>query len=189
MGCILKIVLFVISGFFFGAVVLVALSVFLVVTGSPDTCSDREITPISEAVAAQLDDRWDQFSADIAAAASSIDVTESEATSRARQYIEDEDVPVDDLRVYFCDDGTGQLAGQIEALGIDIDFVVTGHLEISGDQPVAELDSIDIGNMPGFVADTVFGILLNDDARTLELDENLLGSEISDGLIRINGGP
>lgn len=189
MGCIVKIVLFAISGFVFIGVVLVALGVFLVVTGSPGTCSDREIAPISAAVAAQLDDRWDQFSIDIASAASSIGVSESEATSRARQYVEDEDVPVEDIRVYFCDDGNGQLAGKVKAIGIDVDFVVTGHLDLSGEEPVVELDSIDIGNMPGFVADTVFGILLNDDARTLELDENLLGSEISDGLIRINGGP
>ena len=189
MGCTLKIILFVISGSFFAAVVLVALGVFLVVTGSPGTCSDREIAPVSAAVAAQLDDRWDQFSADITSAASSIGVSESEATSRARQYVEDEDVPVDDLRVYFCDGGSGQLAGKVKAMGIDVDFVVTGHLDISGNRPVVELDSIDIGNMPGFVADTVFDLLLDDDARTLELDENLLGSEISDGMIEISGGP
>jgi hypothetical protein len=161
----------------------------LIVTGSPSTCSDREIAPISAAVAAELDERWDQFSLASLAGATSIQVTESEATSRGRLYVEEEDVPVDNLRVYFCDDGKGQLAGQVEALGIDVDFVVTAHLDISGAEPVVELDSIDIGNLPGFVADTVLGILLNDDARTLELDENLLGSEISDGLIVISGGP
>jgi hypothetical protein len=188
-GLIVKIVLFAISGFFFIAVVLVAVGVFLIVTGSPGTCTDREIAPVSAAVAAQLDERWDQFSLDIATAASSIGISEAEATSRAQQYVEDEDVPVEDVRVYFCGGGDGQIAGKVEAAGIDVDFVVTGHLDVSGTQPVVELDSIDIGNMPDFIADAIFDLLLDDDARTLELDENLLGSEISDGMIEISGGP
>lgn len=166
-----------------------ALGAFFIVTGAPKTCSDREIAPISAAVAAELDERWEQFSIDIAAAAASIDITESEATSRARQYIEDRDLPLEDLSVYFCDGGEGQLAGKVEALGIDADFVVTGHLDLSGPRPAVELDSIHVGNLPGFVSDVVFDLLLDDDARTLELDENLLGSEISDGLISITGGP
>ena len=169
--------------------VLLALGAFLIVTGAPKTCSDREIAPISAAVAAELDERWDQFSIDIATAATSIDITESEATSRARQYIEDRDVPLDDLSVYFCGDGKGQLAGKVEALGIDAGFVVTGHLDLTGARPVVQLDSLHAGNLPGFISDAVFDFLLDDDARTLELDENLLGSEISDGLIIISGGP
>lgn len=189
MGCILKIILFAVSGFFFAAVVIVALGAFLVVTGSPDACTDREIAPMSAAVAAQLEERWDQFSMQIATAASTIDISESEATSRAREYVEEEDVPVNDLRVYFCGGGEGQLAGQVEAVGIDADFVVTGHLDVSGPRPVVELDSIQVGNLPSFVADAVFDILVSDDARTLELDENLVGSEIGDGLIIISGGP
>lgn len=185
----MKLIFSLISASFFIAAALLALGAFLVVTGSPHTCSDHEIEPVSAAVAAQLDERWGQFSAEIATAASSIDITESEATSRARQYIEDEDVPLDDLNVYFCGDGKGQLSGQVEALGIDADFVVSGHLKISGGRPMVEFDSIDVGNLPGFVSDAVFDLLLDDDARTLELDENLLGSEISDGLISISGGP
>jgi hypothetical protein len=118
-----------------------------------------------------------------------ITVTESEATARGRQYVDDEDVPLHDFRVYFCDDGKGQLAGTVEALGIDVKFVVTAHLDIDGDRPVVELDSVDVGNMPGFVADTVLGILLSDHARTLELDEHLTGTQISDGQIVISGAP
>jgi hypothetical protein len=169
--------------------VLAALGAFLIVTGAPKTCSDREIAPVSAAVAAQLDERWDQFSMDIAAAATSIDITESEATSRARLYIEDRDLPLENLSVYFCGDGKGQLTGKVEALGIDADFVVTGHLDLSSARPVVALDSIEIGNLPGFVSDAAFDLLLDEDERTLELDENLLGSKISDGLIIISGGP
>jgi hypothetical protein len=185
-GFIVKFVLLAVFGAFFVAIVAVVVGGLLVVTGSPDTCSDREV-PVSEVIAAELDERWDQFSTDIAAAAASIDITESEATSRARQYIEDEDVPMEDLRVYFCNDGKGQLAGKVKTIGVD--FVVTGHLDLSGEHPVVELDSIDVGNMPDFVADRVFDLLLDDDDRTLELDEHLVGSEIIDGLIIISGEP
>lgn len=189
MGCDLKIIFAVISASFFIAVVLAALGAFLIVTGVPKRCSDREIVPISEAVAAQLDERWDLFTIDIAAAAASIDITESEATSRARQYIADRDLPLNDLNVYFCGDGKAQLTGKIEALGIDANFAVTGHLDLSGARPVVALDSIDLGNLPGFVSDAMFELLLNENDRTLELNENLVGSEISDGLIRISGEP
>jgi hypothetical protein len=186
---VLKIVLFAIPSFFFIAVVTVALGAFLIVTGSPGTCSDRDIAPISAAVATQLDQRWDQFSTQIMNASSTIDISESEATSRGRQYVEDEDVPIDDLRIYFCGDGEGQLAGRVDALGIDSDFVITGHLDTSGPNPVIQLDSIDVGNLPGFVSDAVLDTLLDDDARSLDLDENLVGSEIRDGLILISGSP
>ena len=184
-GFIVKIILWAISTLFVAAIVVVVVGGLLIATGSPDTCSDREV-PVSPAIAAELDERWDVFSAEAAAAAASIDITESEATSRARQYIEDKDMPLEDLRVYFCDDGKAQLAGKVESVGID--FVATGHLEI-GAQIVVVLDSIDVGNLPGFVTDGFFDLLLDDDDRMLELDEHLLGSEITDGLIKITGGP
>lgn len=189
MGLVLKLVLVATSGLFFGAVALGAIGVFLVVNGSPGTCGGREITPISAAVAAQLDQRWDQFSLDILSAGTSISISESEATSRGRQYVDDEDVPVDNLRVYFCSDGRGQVAGEVEALGIDVDFVITGRLDVSGPEPVVELESVNVGNLPEFVGDAVLDVLLDDGARTLELDENLAGSEISDGVIVVTGVP
>ena len=188
MGCVVKIVLFLIPAFFFTAATLVALAAFLAVTGSPSTCSERAISP-APALAQQLDQRWDLFSLAILDGSSSIDISEVEATARAREYLEAEDVPVEDVRVYFCGVGKGQLAGQIAALGIDVDFVLTGHLDLSGPRPVIALDAIDVGNMPGFVSDAALDLLLDDGARTLELDENLIGSEIADGRIIITGEP
>jgi len=172
-GVIVKIILSAISALFVAGIVVVVVGALLIATGSPNTCTDREITPVSAVVAAELDERWDVFSAEAAAAAASIDITESEATSRARQYIEDKDMPLEDLRVYFCDDGKAQLAGKVESVGID--FVATGHLEI-GAQIVVVLDSIDVGNLPGFVTDGFFDLLLDDDDRMLELDEHLLAA-------------
>jgi hypothetical protein len=52
-----------------------------------------------------------------------------------------------------------------------------------------ELDSVDVGNMPGFVSDAIIDLFLDDQTRTLELTEHLTGTEISDGQIVINGEP
>ena len=67
--------------------------------------------------------------------------------------------------------------------------MATGHLDLSGPRPVVQLDSIDVGNLPGFVSDAVLNALISEGTRTLELDENLVGSEIGDGLIIITGRP
>lgn len=187
---VVKLIAFTISGVFFAAVVVVALTIFLIVTGSPSTCATSGWSAFPDAaLAAQLDARWALFSAESMVAPASIEISDAEATARGRQYVEDEDIPIDDLRILFCGDGKGQIAGKVAAIGIDVDFVVTGHLDVSGARPVVALDSVDVGNMPGFVADKVLDILLNNDKRTLELDENLSGSSISDGQIVISGGP
>jgi hypothetical protein len=187
---VVKLAFFAVSAFFFGAVVMVALGAFLILTGSPSTCATPGFAAFpSPELAQQLNQRWATFSGESQIEPASIQITDAEATARGRQYLEDENVPIHDFRVVFCADGRGQIAGKVEALGIDADFVATGHLDVSGLQPVVELDSVDVGNLPGFVSDAVLNALLDDDARTLKLDENLVGSEISDGLIVISGGP
>ncbi len=187
---LLKFLLILTSGAFFVAVVVIALSVFLIVTGSPSTCAEPGWSVFPDPLlATQLDARWSVFSDQAKAGPATIEVSEAEATARGRRYLDEKDVPVDNLNVYFCGDGKGQLAGKVGALGIGVKFVVTGHLDVSGEKPVVELDSVDLGNMPGFVADAVLHVLLNDQARTLEIDDHLTATEISQGKIVISGGP
>ena len=190
MGLVLKVFFFVTSSIFFVGVVLIALTVFLVVTGSPSTCATPGWTTYPDPLlATELDARWAVFSAQSQAGPASIQITDAEATARGRQYLDDEDVPVDNFRVLFCGDGKGQIAGTVGALGLDAKFVVTGHLDIGGEKPVVALDSVDVGNVPGFIADKVLDVLVKNDKRTLQLDENLSGSQINDGVIVISGGP
>jgi hypothetical protein len=193
---VLKIVLLAISGFIVIFIFGVGLAAVLMLTGKPGVCDNpplrvgRDLDPVPSAeLAAQLDARWDQFSADIKNQQAVFQATESEVTSRARQYVEDEDVPVDDVFVYYCDDGKGQLAGRVDVAGVGANFVATGTLVLGGEKPVVEIDSVDVGNMPGFVADAVLDLLLDADARRLELDENLVDFNIADGLAELTGGP
>jgi hypothetical protein len=193
---VLKIVLLAISGFLVIFIFGVGLAAVLMLTGKPGVCDNpplrvgRDLDPVPSAeLAAQLDARWDQFSADIKNQQAVFQATESEVTSRARQYVEDEDVPVDDVFVYYCDDGKGQLAGRVDVAGVGANFVATGTLVLGGEKPVVEIDSVDVGNMPGFVADAVLDLLLDADARRLELDENLVDFSIADGLAELTGGP
>ncbi len=192
----LKIIFLAISGFLVIIIVGVGAAAVLILTGKPGICDNpplrvgRELDPPpSDALAAALEDRWDMFSADIKNQQALFQATESEVTSRAREYIADEDVPVEDLFIYYCGDGKGQLAGRIDVAGVGTNFVATGTLVIGGEKPVVEIESVDVGNLPGFVADAVLDFLLDQDSRTLELDENLLEFEIADGLAEITGGP
>jgi hypothetical protein len=193
---VLKIVLLAISGFLVIIIFGIGLAAVLMLTGKPGICDNpplrvgRDLDPApSSDLAAQLDARWDQFSADIKSQQAVFQATESEVTSRARQYVDDEDVPVEDVFVYYCGDGKGQLAGRVDVAGLGANFVATGTLVLGGEKPVVEIDSVDVGNMPGFVADAVLELLLDADARRLELDENLLDFSIADGLAELTGGP
>jgi hypothetical protein len=192
----LKVVLLAVSGFLVIIVFGIGLAAVLMLTGKPGVCDNpplrvgRELDPVPSAeLAAQLDARWDQFSADIRNQQAIFQASESEVTSRARQYVKDEDVPVEDLYVYYCNDGKGQLAGRVDVAGVGANFVATGTLVLGGEKPVVEIDSVDVGNMPGFVADAVLELLLDADARRLELDENLVDFNIADGLAKLTGGP
>jgi hypothetical protein len=193
---LLKVVLLAISGFLVIIIFGIGLAAVLMLTGKPGICDNpplrvgRDLDPApSPDLAAQLDARWDQFSADIKSQQAVFQATESEVTSRARRYVDDEDVPVEDVFVYYCGDGKGQLAGRVDVAGLGANFVATGTLVLGGEQPVVEIDSVDVGNMPGFVADAVLELLLDADARRLELDENLLDFSIADGLAELTGGP
>jgi hypothetical protein len=192
----IKLIFLAISGFLVIIIAGIGIVGALMLTGKPEVCDNppsrtgRELDPPpSDQLADELEARWEQFSTASRSQPTVFEATESELTSKARQYADEEDVPVDDLFVYYCSDGQGQLAGRVDVAGFGANFVATGTLILGGENPVVEIDSVDVGNMPSFVADAVLDLLLNDDARTLELDENLVDFEIGDGLALITGEP
>jgi hypothetical protein len=188
-GSIIKlvgIVIVVLIGAGIGASVIGGILVF---TGDPKPCVDREI-PVSAAAGQAVDDKWDVFSDQIAAGPGSVTYTEMEVTSRGVQYLDDHDVPLDDLQVYLCPEGYGEATGTMSVAGVDANVLIRGTLDLSGDQPRLDIQSIKAGNLPGAIATTLVNQILDRaGVKTIDVDENLTSIAIVDGEVTLGGGP
>ncbi|MPZ47925.1 MAG: hypothetical protein GEU75_01175 [Dehalococcoidia bacterium] len=161
----------------------------LVFTGSPDACVDRAVTPSAEASSA-LVSAWRDFESAAVAGGAEITVTELQATSRGVEYIEEKDVPVEDLQVYFCPDGTAEASGKIVVAGLKGKIVVRGTLDLGGDKPGIQIDEIQAGNLPSALAKPAIDLILNTgNFRTLDLDVRLTSIEYGDGAATVTGEP
>jgi hypothetical protein len=126
------------------------------VVGSPGSCvsDDRPIEVTLENAAAFLA-KWDALEAELDAGRPASRVfTESEATSRARAWVEEEDVPVDDLYLCFDDDG-GRASGSVDVPFSpgNIEVLVHGTMLFTGEQPEADIENIEVGGLPGELTD------------------------------------
>ncbi len=133
------------------AVTATALAGFLVLSGAPKPCVDRSLTPAPaphEALQANWDDVIPRVNAGEAVALS---LTEEQATSLAQSHLEGKDVPVEDLQILFCPDGTTEAFGKVTFAGLSSDVLVKGRLDIQSDQPQVQIESIQAGNVPSVV--------------------------------------
>jgi hypothetical protein len=161
----------------------------LIFTGSPDPCTDREFEP-SSAASQQLRAEWDQFSERAASGRAEITLTEVGVTSRAVEYIDEKDIPLDDVRVHFCADGLGEAVGTIKTPGPDMRILLRGTLDLSGDKPKIDVETIKAGNFPGFATTWVINnIIKKNDADILDMDEHIISLEIRDESATLTGGP
>jgi len=173
------------TGIAIGAGIVGAILIF---TGSPDPCTDREFEP-SSAASQQLRTEWDQFSASAAQGHAEIVLTEVGVTSRAVEYIEEKDIPLEDVRVHFCADGLGEALGTIKTPGPDIRVLLRGTLDLSGDKPKIDVDTIKAGNFPGYGTTWIINnIIKKGDADILDMDEHLISLEIQDNSATLTGG-
>ncbi len=144
------------------AVIFAGVNVILAFSGGPGPCTagNPPIT-VSAANAAAFQQKWDAFDAVLDGGSASIEsFDESEVTSRADQYISDEtDVDFEDIRICIHD-GFGEATGSLEAiLGLETDVKISGTLDLTGDTPVAQIDDIEIGNVPGFITNAIEGFV------------------------------
>lgn len=161
----------------------------LIFTGSPSPCADREVEP-SSAASQQLRAQWDDFEARAAVGQAQITFDELGVTSRAVEYVEEKDIPLEDLQVYFCPDGLGEAIGTIKTPGPDISVLLRGTLDLSGEKPRIDVQTIKAGNFPGFGTTWIINnIIKRGDADILDLEPNLISLEISDGSATLTGGP
>jgi len=106
------------------------------------------------------------------------------------EYIEEKDIPLEDLRVHFCEDGLGEALGTINTPGPDIKVLLRGTLDLSGPKPKIDVQTIKAGNFPGFGTTWIINnIIKRGDADILDLEPNLISLEITDGSATLTGGP
>jgi len=177
-----------------GLVVVLALVVLAAAfAGSPGECDsgDREVES-SPALAQQLQAKLDELDAQLdAGQAASISFDESEATSRGRQFLEEENAPIADLKICFNADGPSA-SGNLEAvLGLDITAKVSADLFLDGEHPRVDNLDIDVGAVPGFAAGGFEGVVedvINDQLEHISL-EHQLTITFGEGTATLSGQP
>ena len=174
---------------------LAAVAIFLLaIAGSPGSCGseDRPVV-FSLQGAASFQTKWDQLNATLDAGQLSTAVfDDSEATSRARLWVDQHDVPVSDLSICFSTEG-GSASAKVDVPFFpgDVDVLVRGTLDLTGIRPEADIEEIKVGALPGPFTGLVTGFvkdLIDDETEELELAHDY-GVSISEGALTISGQP
>jgi len=118
-------------------------------------CADRSSQP-SALARASLGAKWLALSLTPVPIA----VTEREATSAAAVYIQERDVPVHNVQIHFCSDGTAEATGTLRVLGLPIRVVAKGTIDFSGAAPRILFDKIEAGRLPSAIARPVIEAVL-----------------------------
>lgn len=152
----------------------------LIATGDPAACVDRR-SAVSQDAVDSLQAKWDDFKA--AGPGAAMAITEPEATSRGVAYLEERDVPIKDLQVYFCPDGMAEAKGKVNVLGRDVSIVVRGYLDVSGGQNRIVVDELKAGNLPPWLGTAVVNQVIDrNNVRDLPLGLTLSSSTSTDGV-------
>jgi hypothetical protein len=189
-------ILGIISGIFLSLVLLVvifgATTAVLMATGGPEACEPGggPIT-VSQANSDAFQQKWDEFDRTIDGGGSAtVTFSESEIASRAESWANEEDAPFENVQACLHN-GSGEASGKLSVLGIDVEFLIKGTLDLSGDEPEAEIDDIEVGNVPGFMMAPVEAIVdraIDEALKDLEIEHDYT-LELRDGEVEISGSP
>jgi hypothetical protein len=157
----------------------------LVFAGSPAACVDRVIEP-STAASNDLRAAWRTYGQQAASGNATVTFNEQQVTSRGVEYINEKDVPVDELQVYFCPAGYAEGSGKVSILGLKSKVVVRGTLDLSGPQPRIQIDEVRAGSLPSSIAKPVVDTILDTgNFRTLNLREPIATIRYADGTVTV----
>ena len=174
-------------------VVLAALTALAAFVGSPGECDsgDREVES-SSALAQQFQAKLDDFEAELdAGQAASFTFDESEATSRGHEFLEEENAPIEDLKVCFNPEGPSASGKLSAVLGLDVTVKVSGDLDLSGEHPHIDDLDIDVGSVPGFITGGLEGVVkgvINDQLDHIDV-EHQLSITFGEGTATLSGQP
>jgi hypothetical protein len=174
-------------------VVLAALTALAAFVGSPGECDsgDREVESNST-LAQQFQAKLDDFEAELdAGQAASFTFDESEATSRGREFLEEENAPIEDLKVCFNPEGPSASGKLSAVLGLDVTVKVSGDLDLNGEHPRVDDLDIDVGSVPGFITGGIEGVVkdvINDQLDHIDV-EHQLSITFGEGTATLSGQP
>ena len=173
---------------------LAAFGIFVVaVAGDPGSCEneDRPIA-INDWAAASFQLKWDDLVTALDfGQLSTVDFSESEATSRARLWAEEHDVPVSRLFICFREDG-GAISGTVDVPVLpDVDVLVEGTFILDGDHPQSSIDKIEVGGLPSpltNLVETFINDLIDDQTDEIDLSHSY-NITFREGEVTISGVP
>jgi hypothetical protein len=189
----IRLVLMVIGGVVGLVVVLAVVVLVAAFAGSPGECDSggRQVES-SPALAEQLQAKLDDLDAKLdAGQAASITFNESEATSRGRQFLEDENAPISNLKICFNPDGPSASGNLDAVLGLDVTAKVSGDLFLDGEHPRVDNLNIDVGSVPGFVTGSFEGTIkdiVNDQLEHIDIEHHLTIT-FGEGAATLSGQP
>jgi len=169
-------------------VVLAGVAVVLVLTGSPQACTSRQISDSPEA-RLDLQNKWDGFKLRASAGAAEETFNEMEVTSRGIEYVNREGLPLENLQIFFCGQGYADATATFVGGGPALGLLARGTLDISGDAPKVNIQSVQVGNLPDFVPLGEVVIFIDEEAKTLHLGVNLTSVVFSEEQVTLQGGP
>src|SRR3970282_1630686 len=137
--------------------IIIACTVVLAFTGGPAPCTPGggAIT-VAAANADAFDTKWDAFNATLdGGSAAAVNFNESEISS----FVDSEVASPFSGPQVCIHDGYGEGTATFEVLGFDSKIKVKGNMDLTGAHPVANIDNIEVGNVPDFLVDVVKGLV------------------------------
>ena len=178
----------------FGTLLLILLiivggTVVLAFTGGPAPCTPGggPIT-VNAANADAFDGKWDSFNATLdGGSAAAVNFNESEISSFVDREVGS---PFSGPRVCIHD-SYGEGTATFEVLGFDSKIKVKGNMDLTGAHPVANIDDIEVGNVPDFLVDVVKGLVesaIDDETAKVDLDHPMTPT-LTEGDAKLDGTP
>ena len=167
----------------------------LAITGGPADCQPGGgPIVVSDALSDAFQQKWDDFDATLdAGSPASVTFSESEVTSRAVNWINNEDGPdFDDAQICFHD-GYGEATGTLRSWGIfDVKFKLRGTAEMTGNRLLIDIEDIDIGNVPDPLHLWLEGQLedpIEEGLDNLGLEPHTYTITLTEGSVTVEGQP
>lgn len=137
--------------------------------------------------------KWDQFDESLdGGTPASVTFSESEVTSRAVNWINNDGPDFDDARICIHD-GYGEATGTLRSWGIfDVKFKLRGTVELRGNRLLTDIEDIDIGSVPDPLHLWFEGQLedpIEEGLDNLGLEPHTYTVILTEGEIRIEGRP